>query len=362
MWLASPFLSLLLLVLGAGGQSTLNQERRCGQYTNERLGDGNCRFTAVIPQDADGKCPNPLQCTEFTNLMNNVTAQEEQAKMLQNRVTDLENVNKDLNLLLETHTDTIAQLQSKLHQVMEVINSMQNHSVVNDAPNKVTDTGPEVPRDCASLYRLGHNTSTVYSVTPQTSPQAVPVYCDMNTSGGGWTVIQRRVNGSTDFQRTANEYKVGFGEVDTEHWLGNAIIHLLTNQGAYKLRIDMEDWEGERRYAEYGQFRVNSENDNFRLLVNGYSGTAGDAFSWYHNYQAFSVPAPGNTCAILSKGGWWYNSCFYANLNGKYYRGGEYGNSGSSIPDGIVWNHEDWRNTDYYSLKFVEMKIRPANF
>ena len=39
------------------------------------------------------------------------------------------------------------------------------------------------------------------------------VYCNMESAGGGWTVIQHREDGSVDFQRTWKEYKmVGIGK------------------------------------------------------------------------------------------------------------------------------------------------------
>ena len=53
-------------------------------------------------------------------------------------------------------------------------------------------------------------------------------------------------------------------------------IHQLTSSGAYTLRVDLEDWEGNQRYAEYSSFSVGSAAFGYRLdACYGYSGNAG---------------------------------------------------------------------------------------
>ena len=42
------------------------------------------------------------------------------------------------------------------------------------------------------------------------------------------------------------EYQYGFGNPYAEFWLGNDVIHLLTKQKHYLLRVDLVDWEGKR--------------------------------------------------------------------------------------------------------------------
>lgn len=49
------------------------------------------------------------------------------------------------------------------------------------------------------------------------------VYCDLQSDGGGWTVIQRRkepVLTQEDFEKTWQEYSSGFGTLHDSHWLG----------------------------------------------------------------------------------------------------------------------------------------------
>ena len=83
----------------------------------------------------------------------------------------------------------------------------------------------------------------------------------------------RRLDGFGDFNRSWDKYKQGFGDASGEHWLGNEYLHYLTNSRAYKLRFDMEDWDNNTAYAEYSSLVVNSEADNYRLLLGDYSGT-----------------------------------------------------------------------------------------
>ncbi|NXW52498.1 ANGL6 protein, partial [Nyctiprogne leucopyga] len=135
------------------------------------------------------------------------------------------------------------------------------------------------------------------------------LFCVLSLVGGGWTVIQRRQDGSVDFNRTWNEYKEGFGDLHGEFWLGNENIHKMTSQGDYSLRIDLEDWNNKHKHAFYQVFSIEDEANYYRLHVDGFSGTVEDSFAWYHNKRSFSTPDSGNICAEISHGGWWYHQC-----------------------------------------------------
>ena len=210
-------------------------------------------------------------------------------------------------------------------------------------------------RDCQELLKSGVTQSGVYSVDPD-GKGPFNVYCDMRTDGGGWTVFQRRQDGSVDFYRGWNDYKAGFGQLTAEFWLGNDKIHRLTASRPSSLRVELEDWNGVRVYAKYGKFNIGDEQALYRLEVGSYSGTAGDSMAGGQNLNnmAFTTKDRDNdrnsgNCAVSATGAWWYNSCQYSNLNGKYL--GEKRNW-----QGVVWyNFRSW-----LSLKFTEMKLRPS--
>ena len=84
-------------------------------------------------------------------------------------------------------------------------------------------------------------------------------------------MFQKRLDGSVDFDRVWNDYKQGFGNLSTEFWLGLDKIHRLT-KGRSKLRVDLEDFNGQTAYAEYDLFEVADEGNKYRLTIGTYSG------------------------------------------------------------------------------------------
>ncbi|XP_078357531.1 microfibril-associated glycoprotein 4-like isoform X1 [Oculina patagonica] len=209
-------------------------------------------------------------------------------------------------------------------------------------------------KSCAELLELGINSSGVYTMIPD-GGKPIQVLCDMTTDGGGWTVFQRRLDGSVDFYLGWESYKNGFGDLNGEFWLGNENLHNLTATDDVMLRVDLEDFDGDIRYAEYTTFKVADEGDKYRLLIGGYSGTAGDSMAFQNGMQ-FSTKDDDNDqysgdCAQTYKGAWWYMKCHNSNLNGLYLSGPH-----SSQAEGVNWL--SFRGFGY-SLKRTEMKVKP---
>ncbi|XP_061170838.1 fibroleukin-like [Saccostrea echinata] len=154
----------------------------------------------------------------------------------------------------------------------------------------------------------------------------------MDTMDGGWTAIQKRVDGSLSFDRTWTEYKNGFGDPEQNIWIGNDIIHQLTKGNNSSLYVSIMLVNGSRLYELYDQFSVSHEAEKYQLYLAGNAeGTLGDGMfnTGYYNINQlsgmyFSTLDRDNdrntkiNCAVKYKGGWWFNACYTAFLNGAW--------------------------------------------
>nr|DBA31342.1 TPA: hypothetical protein GDO54_007207 [Pyxicephalus adspersus] len=199
------------------------------------------------------------------------------------QVQDLQSKVKKMSISLKNARSQINTLQGQL----EKMNSISMNSVEDYIDSKMANLSIEmnnwdkcsvncpllqpnpsmqlIYKDCSDYFKLGKRLNGVYHVMPDPKNKTFEVYCDMESMGGGWTVVQNRQDGSINFNRTWNDYKNGFGNFTGEFWLGNDKIHLLTKSSNMLLRIELEDFKGVKEYATYDQFYVANEYLKYRL-------------------------------------------------------------------------------------------------
>jgi len=209
------------------------------------------------------------------------------------------------------------------------------------------------PMDCIQIMKNGNKKSGIYTVYINNDrSKPIEVYCDMDTDGGGWLMLQRRTTGKLDFMKRWRQYIAGFGNMTDEFWIGLDKIYELTNTPTqYELRFDL-GLGSERVYAVYDNFKIAPVKQKFKLTIGKYSGTAGDAMTYHQGRPWTTVDSDNDialgNCALTHRGAWWYKNCHLANLNGKW------GDNRHSM--GVNW--EPWKG-HLTSLDFTEMKIRP---
>ena len=218
-----------------------------------------------------------------------------------------------------------------------------------------------LPFDCHEAYDLGCRRSGVYTIDPGCG-KPFSVWCDMKNRGG-WTVFQRRRDGSENFYRGWADYENGFGNVKGEHWLGLKKISCLTSvKGKIKLRIDLDDFAGYSKYACYDSFHVDTASTNYRLTIGGYQnwgiGAAGDSMTRHSlNGMPFTTHDRDNdrhssiNCAVHHQGAWWHNLCTHSSLNGLYLHG-------QSDHRGVIWQYFNATSSSLRTLRYSDMKLR----
>lgn len=190
----------------------------------------------------------------------------------------------------------------------------------------------------------------------------------------------RRKNFDVNFNRTWNDYKMGFGDMTSggDFWLGLEKMHLMTNQRflGFTLWIIMYDERDLPQIAAYGRFSVGPETEGYRIHLNDYHGQLEDAMrgdrSNMNVYQSYGPPpssdrTPGlfefetkdrvpdtgpltnRSCTLTDKvagGGWWFAR---TSNTGSYYN---YGCGKANLNAG----KPRWGNL---VAKQVEMRMRP---
>ncbi|KAI0238241.1 Ficolin-2 [Lamellibrachia satsuma] len=236
------------------------------------------------------------------------------------------------------------------------------------------------PKDCADIQHGGADTDGVYTIYPRDQP--LQVYCDLTTDGAvhraalshkSFTARRCHTVRSQSGAVTQSVHRVALshspftarrchtGRYDGCTSVHSDNIHSLTTSGKHVLRIDLETFDGEKRFAEYSSFSIDDESNYYTLRLGAYleSSTMRDSL-FGHNNRPFSTrdvdhDSSATSCAVAFHGAWWYTACHSSNLNGYYYQKGKK----VSYARGIMWAH--WKG-QYESFKTATMKIRPAGF
>uniref|UniRef100_A0A2K5DCQ1 Angiopoietin like 7 n=1 Tax=Aotus nancymaae TaxID=37293 RepID=A0A2K5DCQ1_AOTNA len=206
---------------------------------------------------------NQKQERDWVSVVMQVMELESNSKRMESRLTDAESKYSEMNNQID-----IMQLQ---------------------AAQTVTQTSADAIYDCSSLYQKNYRISGVYKLPPDdflgrslpscSSSPLLQVFCDMETLGGGWTIIQRRKSGLVSFYPGNWKHTKGFGSIrGTSGWGMNTSTGLQTRQH----EMEPTDWEGNLRYAEYSHFVLGNELNSYRLFLGNFTGN-------YHNNTAFST-------------------------------------------------------------------------
>ncbi|XP_062411639.1 angiopoietin-related protein 3 [Sardina pilchardus] len=245
----------------------------------------------------------------ITDLLKAVREQNEQLNYQKNKIKGLEDKFnfETLQETAEKPTNSESDAPSLLHYLTDI------------STNSSTNT-TDLPMDCNEIFNQGQRNSGVYAIKPNQS-QPFNVFCEMNYDGGA-VVIQRREDGSVDFDQTWEKYEKGFGDLKQEFWLGLEKIHAIARQGPSVMHIQLEDWKDETRSIEY-LFTLDGPANDYPLHLTPLRGNLPDAMS-NHTGMRFSTKDRDNdnhedsNCARNYTGGWWFNACGDTNLNGRY--------------------------------------------
>ncbi|KAJ8405907.1 hypothetical protein AAFF_G00313440 [Aldrovandia affinis] len=286
------------------------------------------------------KCMMPCEVTE--KLM-----KEEKRSLCRNLQHSLSSYTRSTRKLIrdmmDEHQRSLEFLSTQVRELMNKVQSLSTEVLRSNAEMSSLKPVPSHGRDCSDIKEtmdtVAKIPSGIYIIQPEDTDYAFEAFCEMDYMGGGWTVIQRRTDGLTDFKRTWTEYTDGFGHLPGEHWLGLAKLYSIVSQENthFQLHIALVSQDDTTSYASYDDFWIDDETKFFAIHLGRYAGSAGDAFRGYSQEQnqdtaPFSTSDVDNdgcsptctfegqaaeSCSVRQNNtGWWFNQCGLSNLNG----------------------------------------------
>ena len=214
--------------------------------------------------------------------------------------------------------------------------------------------------DCKDIQDKGWRSNGVYGIPVTGEDDSYQtISCKMSLLGGGWTVIQGRIDGSVSFENNWSQYKQGFGDLVGDFWYGNERIHKLTWWSNNDILFELHLPDGSKFYPMYDEFKVDNENNNYTLTVgNRVETNYGDSVDYtrhsnfeVHNQKRFYTKDRRKDFCSTYLGGWWFDTCYKVYLNGRY---------GEHSDRGICWDtftHSD-DGTVLTSFEYTRMMIR----
>ncbi|KAH8389600.1 hypothetical protein KR215_005136 [Drosophila sulfurigaster] len=226
-------------------------------------------------------------------------------------------------ITLKEYEKQIADLKMKVVALEETIKnedeckneSLEKSNIIAAKDELLSNTNEKIIEyktkleNCLAPNCIGKLTDIYEIKVPGIDAFSVP--CDSRLAGSGWTVIQRRMDGSVDFNRNWTDYRQGFGDLSGEFFIGLDKLHLITKSQTHELYIYLKDFDDEESYARYDNFNIGDEDEFYKIKsIGSYSGDAGDALKEHKNSK-FSTSDRDNDggsghCGESFKSGWWF--------------------------------------------------------
>ncbi|XP_041448241.1 angiopoietin-related protein 3 [Drosophila obscura] len=254
--------------------------------------------------DANNEIKDKIHSLELTinNLQSQLVNSGTEIKIKDEQMKDLREQIKDKNEQIKRKDEQIQEKDKQLKEKDEQIKGKEEQILraeKNYQLSKFNQTTENLPDTCPNGGPNGIFQIKIKGMEPFQVP------CDSH----GWTVIQRRIDGSVDFNRNWTEYKEGFGDMRGEFFIGLEKLHFMTAAQPHELYIQLRDVNGTYRHARYDNFIVGSEEESFILKSLGeYSGNAGDSLKEHKGAIFYTLDRDSvSNCVRIFSGPWWFD-------------------------------------------------------